>query len=119
MRSMFLHLIGNAAAILVTAFVLPTEVTYNSYPTVAVFAVLLGLLNAILTPILNALTAPLACLTFGLFRIVVNIVVFLIAAWLVPGNVLQVTPLGAAIGVLVAAVTSSVLTFLLREGRRD
>jgi putative membrane protein len=117
MTNMILHLVANAAAILVTALVLPNEVRYDSYTTVAIFAVLLGLLNAVLTPILNAITFPLACLTFGLFRIVVNIIVFLIAVWLVPGNVLEVTPLGAAVGVLVAALASGVLTLVLGEGR--
>lgn len=118
MWNMLLHLVGNAAAILVTAMILPREVTYNSYQTVAVFAVVLGLLNAVLTPILNLLTAPLACLTFGLIRIVVNIVVFLIAAALLPGDVLKVSALGAAAGVLVAGVASSLLTLVLGEGRR-
>lgn len=118
MRNMVLHLLANAAAILITAFLLPREVQYDSYQTVILFALLLGLLNAVLTPILNLLTLPLSCLTFGLFRIVVNVVVFLIAAWLVPGDVLRVSPLGALIGVLMAALASGLLTAALGEGRR-
>ena len=118
MRGFFLHLLANAAAILITAYLLPDQVSYRDYTAVAAFALVLGLLNAVLTPVLNLLTWPLACLTFGLFRIVVNIAVFLLAAWLLPREVLQVQPLGAAVGVLMAAVASGVLTLLLGEGRR-
>jgi putative membrane protein len=117
MRNMILHLIANALAVLVTALVLPREVRYDTYTTVAIFALILGLLNAVLTPILNLLTWPLACLTFGLFRLVVNVIVFFLAAWLVPGGVLQVTWLGAIVGSLVAAVASGLLTAALHEGR--
>ena len=118
LQNMLLHLVANAAAILITAFLLPGEVRYDTYQTVVVFALLLGLLNAVLTPILNLLTLPLACLTFGLFRIVVNVIVFLLAAWLVPGNVLQVTLLGALVGVVIAGLASGLLTAALGEGRR-
>jgi putative membrane protein len=120
---MLLHLIANAAAILLTAIVLqqfglPNEIYYRDYQAVAIFAVVLGLFNAVLTPILNILTFPLACLTFGLFRIVVNIVVFLLAGALLPDDLLRITPLGATVGALVAGVASGVLTLALGEGRR-
>jgi putative membrane protein len=91
---------------------------YDHYSTVAMFALILGLLNAVLTPILNLITFPLACLTFGLFRIVVNIVVFLLAAALVPDQRLVVTTLGGAVGAIVAAVASGTLTLVLGEGKK-
>jgi uncharacterized membrane protein YvlD (DUF360 family) len=50
---------------------------------------------------------------------VVNIVVFLLAAWLVPNQQLMVTTLGAAVGAIVAAVASGALTLVLGEGKRD
>jgi putative membrane protein len=118
LRNVLLQLIANAAAIMVTAYLLPNEVNYQgNYTTVAAFALLLGLLNAVLTPVLNLITWPLACLTFGLFRFVVNVVVFLLAAWLVPGSVLHVTLLGAVIGSLVAAAAGALIGTLLREER--
>jgi putative membrane protein len=119
LRNMLLQLIANAAAIVVTAYFLPNEVNYyGNFQTVALFALVLGLCNAVLTPVLNLITWPLACLTFGLFRFVVNVAVFLIAALLLPGNVLQVTLLGAVVGSLVAAVVSAALSIVLGEGRR-
>jgi putative membrane protein len=118
-RNFLLHLIGNAAAIMLTALVMPNEVNYHgNFAAVAAFALLLGLLNAVLTPVLNLLTSPLACLTLGLIRVVVNIFVFLLAAWLVPNQVLEVTLLGAAVGSLVAGFVSGLLTLVLGEGRR-
>jgi putative membrane protein len=118
-RNVLLHLIGNAAAIILTAIVLPNQVDYHgNFSAVVAFALVLGLLNAVLTPILNLLTSPLACLTLGLIRVVVNIFVFLLASWLVPGNVLDVTLLGAAVGSLVAGFVSGFLALALGEGRR-
>ncbi len=49
----------------------------------ALVALTLGLLNAVLRPLLKMLTCPLIILTLGLFTLVVNALVFLLASWLV------------------------------------
>ena len=48
-------------------------------------ALILGLLNAIVRPILFLLTLPLTIVTLGLFLIVLNAVMLELTAWLVPG----------------------------------
>ena len=53
--------------------------------TALLVAVVLALLNAFLKPILVALTIPITILTLGLFLIVINILMVLLAARIVPG----------------------------------
>jgi putative membrane protein len=81
----------------------------SSQPLVAVlvFAVILGVLNAFLRPILLLLTLPLNLLTLGLFTLVVNAIVFWLAG-LVQGGV-QVADFGAA---FLAALFVSVVSFV-------
>lgn len=118
LRNALLYMIGNAAGLLLTAWLLPNEINYfDSYQTVVWFAVILGLLNAILAPIINILTLPLACLTFGLIRIVTNMLVILLAAWLVPDRLLQISWLGALAAVFVTGLINAVLAATLGEGR--
>lgn len=50
-----------------------------------VAAIVLGILNSILRPILLFLTLPVTVLTLGLFALVINTVIVLIAAKIVPG----------------------------------
>jgi putative membrane protein len=54
----------------------------------AVSALLLGFANALVKPILVALTLPLTVLTLGLFLLVINAIILLLIAALVPGFVL-------------------------------
>lgn len=47
--------------------------------------VVLGIVNAVFRPIVQLLTLPLSCLTFGLFAFVVNALMFWVAGQVVPG----------------------------------
>ena len=58
---------------------------YHSIVTLVVAAAVLGLLNAIVRPILFVLTLPLTVITLGLFLIVLNAIMLEITAWFVPG----------------------------------
>jgi putative membrane protein len=60
-------------------------ISVESVPMAAIFAVVLGLLNALVRPILLFVTCPLTVVTLGLFIFVVNAAVFWLAARLVPG----------------------------------
>jgi putative membrane protein len=68
----------------------------------------LGLLNAFLRPLVILLTLPVTVLTLGLFTLVINGVMFSLAAYLVPG--FHVTGFGAA---FLAALLFSLFSFIL------
>ena len=81
-----------------------------------VAALALGLVNAVVRPVMVVLTLPLTVLTLGLFLLVVNALALAIVAAVTP---LELSGLGGALlGALVLSIVSSLLTRLFRDERR-
>jgi putative membrane protein len=79
-----LAIIINTIAVLVTSYILPGIHLHNFFTALAV-AVVLGIVNAILRPIIFILTLPINILTLGLFSFVImGLLVYLVSA-IVPG----------------------------------
>ena len=114
-RRFALRLLATALAVLL-ANQLNLVVINSDSPlaTALVFALILGLLNAFLRPILLLLTLPLNLLTLGLFTLVVNAIVFWLASVIQGGGILVpdfgAAFLGALLVSLVSFVASRVLT---------
>jgi len=106
LRLIVVWLIHTAALLGVAYFM--TSVEIQSFGTALLAAALLGLANAVVRPILVLLTLPVTVLTLGLFILVINGVIFLGIAHLVPG--FQVAGLWPAI---LAAILYSVFSWLL------
>ncbi|HOX24676.1 MAG TPA: phage holin family protein [Candidatus Krumholzibacteria bacterium] len=110
MSKFFLHWLVLAAALGLTAYVLP-GVDVTSPGALLVAALVLGFLNAILKPVLVLLTLPLTILTLGIFYLVLNAILFGLASALVPG--FTVHGFGAAfLGAIVMSLLSMVLSSL-------
>lgn len=60
-------------------------VTVDSFTSALIAALILGIINAVLKPILLLLTLPINLLTLGLFTFVINALLILLAARIVPG----------------------------------
>jgi putative membrane protein len=73
-----------AAALLFVAYLYP-GVQVTSFGAALIAALVLGLLNALLRPILVLLTLPVTVLTLGLFLFVINALMFYFAASLLDG----------------------------------
>lgn len=71
-------------AIIITAYLLP-GVTVASFGAALITGLVLGILNVLLKPLLIILTLPINILTLGLFTLVINAILILIAAKLVDG----------------------------------
>lgn len=85
-----------------------------SLTTLALAAAVLGLVNALVRPVLTVLSLPITVLTLGLFYLVVNAICFGLAAWLVTGfSVSGIVP--ALLGALVTSVVSAVLGFFVGD----
>ncbi|KND49519.1 MAG: hypothetical protein AB203_00360 [Parcubacteria bacterium C7867-008] len=79
---LIVHWIISAIAIVVSAYLIPgVEVTIVS---ALVLAVVLGIINIFLKPIVTLITLPINILTLGLFSLVVNALLILLAAQVVP-----------------------------------
>ena len=79
-----INLFLNGLAVLIAAHFLP-GVLVDNYLVAVIVAIVLGILNATLKPILLLLTLPINFLTLGLFTLVINAVVVLIPSYLVSG----------------------------------
>ena len=79
-----INLLLSAIAVVITAYVLP-GVHVANFLTAIVVAVVLGILNAVIKPILFFLTLPINLLTLGLFTFILNGLIILIVSALVPG----------------------------------
>ena len=73
-----------ALALWLTSEVL-SGIWVDSTVTLFVAALVLGILNAVIRPVLLILTLPINLVTLGLFTLVVNGAMLKLAAWLVPG----------------------------------
>ncbi len=82
--SILINWVISAFAILVAAYILP-GVTVSSFTSALVAAVVLGIINAVIKPILVILTLPINVLTLGLFTFVINALLIILVANLVPG----------------------------------
>jgi putative membrane protein len=103
----------SAVALLAVAY-LYSGVEIKSYPTALIAALLVGLFNAILRPILVILTLPVTILSLGLFLFVINALMFWSAAGLLDG--FNVTGFGAAlIGSLIYSALGVVIDSTLQR----
>ena len=81
MLSFFLTWIVAAVSLVITAYIVP-GMAVVSFPAAMVAAVFIGLVNAVVRPIITLLTLPLSILTLGLFLFVVNAISLSLASWL-------------------------------------
>jgi putative membrane protein len=107
----------NTLALFVVAYLLRPHIQYRDLVALAIAALVLGLLNAIVRPILFLLTLPLTIVTLGLFLFVLNALILEITAAIVPG--FTVDGFGwALIGAVVLAAISLVTNRIGTVARR-
>jgi len=112
MRSFLIHWLFTGIALAVTAHFVP-GIVVSSTAALIFGALVLGLVNAIVRPVLVILTLPITVLTIGFFYLIVNGIAFALAAGLVPG--FAVASFGASIiGALAVSIFSFLLNWLLR-----
>lgn len=113
-----IRLIISAIAVLVTDLLLPgvslgDMSQTNGLLTALLVAAVLGLLNAVLKPVLILLTLPVTVVTLGIFLLVINAVIVLIAANLIDGFTLSPPRFWWALGfsLLLSFITSILNAF--------
>jgi putative membrane protein len=97
----------NAVALLIVAYLFP-GVQVLDWKAAAVAALVLGLVNMLVKPVLVLLTLPITIVTLGLFLVVINALLFWAVASVVPG--FHVTGFWAA---LLGAMLYSLVTWAL------
>lgn len=114
MRNFLIRVIINAIGIAITAQLLPgITVANNDIGTLLIIGLVFGIVNALVKPILMILTCPAVILSLGLFILVINGLLLLLTASLIPAR-LSVDGLGPAIlGGIVMGIISIILEALL------
>ncbi|HEU4677173.1 MAG TPA: phage holin family protein [Candidatus Paceibacterota bacterium] len=98
------RLIITALSLVLVTYVVPGFEVSGFYPAL-IAALVLGILNAIVRPVLIVLTLPITILTLGLFIFVINAALFLFAASFIQG--FAIASFGAALlgSILVSAIS--------------
>jgi putative membrane protein len=111
-----LRVLVNAAAIYLAASLVP-GIELRDLTAAVLAGLVLGLVNAIVRPVLVVLTFPLTLLTLGLFLFVLNAACLWLASGLVPG--FEIRGFGAAfLGALIVSVVSWVVTAFVADSGR-
>ena len=111
MLSLILVWILNAVALLVVAYLLP-GIAVASFGSALLAALVLGLLNMLVKPVLVLLTLPIPIVTLGLFLIILNALLFWFAGSILKG--FQVNGFWwAVIGAVLYSIISGLLSTLL------
>lgn len=110
-----LGVLVNAAALWVAAQLLDGMELSDRWQTVLIVAVIFGLVNALVKPILKVLTLPFTIVTLGLFILVVNAAMLQLTDWLTDG--LTVTGFWTSIfGGIIISVVSWLLSAFVPDG---
>lgn len=120
MRKLILRTLVTAFALYVAVQLVPGISYEGGWPMLVAAALIFGFVNAVVRPILGLLTCPLIVLTMGLFILVLNGLMLLLAAWLADllGVAFFVDGFRAAFwGALVVSVVSFLVNLFL--GDRD
>ncbi|MEH2066975.1 MAG: phage holin family protein [Nostoc sp.] len=114
MQHFLLTWFGTAVALLITAKIVPGFFIKN-FLVALVAALVIGLVNAFVRPILRILTFPITLLTFGLFTLVINALTLWLASALTPGYGFEIQGfLPAFFGSIVLAIVSTIINYFLR-----
>jgi putative membrane protein len=125
MQNLVIRLVIIAAAIYVTVLIVP-GITLGEGPVdvarLLVVALIFGLVNALIKPIVKFFTCPVYVLTLGLFTFIVNGAMLMLASWIAQqmGNPFSVASfLDAVIGGFLISVVSFVLSIFLSDSKDD
>jgi putative membrane protein len=115
MRNFAIRLIINGAALAITATLLPgITIRDDSLMTLFIVALIFGIINALVKPILTLLTCPLIIVSLGLFIFVLNGALLMITSALSGGRLVVETLGWAILGGIIMGIASIIVEAILR-----
>lgn len=116
---LILRILINAAAIWLTSYLLPGLGFSGNIFNLLIVAVIFGLVNALIRPIVKLLTLPINVATLGLFTLVINALMLIITVWLsgtltLEGGILE-NFVTAFIAAIIISLVSLVLSWFLPD----
>jgi putative membrane protein len=113
---LLIALIVNTLAFLITSYLLSSigiGFRVDGIQTAIVAAIILGVVNTFIKPILALITLPLTILTLGLFVFILNAIMLFITSFFVKGLVIDGW-LPAIVGAIVLSIVSTLLSTFLK-----
>ena len=93
-------------------------VSYENFVDLLIAAVVLGVVNAFLRPVLFILTLPLTVVTLGLFLLVLNALMIMLVAWMLPG--FHVAGFWSGVGAaMITGVVSWIAAIVIGDTRKQ
>lgn len=83
--NLILRVIVTAALVMLISFLMKSSVRIDGFSTALIVAIVLGLLNFFVKPILVLFTLPITIITLGLFYLIINAIIILLCDKLVDG----------------------------------
>ncbi len=111
----------NAVALAAAAHIV-TGIHYVGLSSLLVMALIFGLVNAFIKPVIKILSCPLLILTLGLFTFIINAFMLLLAGWIAESLGIHFGVDGfvpAFLGALIISIISLLLSFLVPSKRRE
>jgi len=115
MMRLIVRLLINAAALAAAAWAVP-GIHYEGWGALALMALIFGIVNALIRPIVMVLSCPLLIVTLGLFTFIINACMLLLAGSLAKmfGIAFFVDSFAAAfLGAIIVSIVSIILSLLL------
>ncbi len=116
MKSFLPRLIISALSLGFTAHILP-GIYVDNITTLLIAAFLLGIVNAVIRPVLVILTLPITILSLGFFLLILNGAMLGLVAWLLPGFSIH-GPFSATLGWLIVSITSGIASKIFVDEER-
>jgi putative membrane protein len=79
-----IHLLLSTLFFLLVAYIVP-GIDMNAPLTAVVVAVIFAVVSFIIKPVVKLITLPINILTLGIFGLIINVLLFWLVAWVVPG----------------------------------
>jgi putative membrane protein len=117
MFKLLINWVLNAIAFLITQriidYVLPGQFRLRDFITALIAALVLGLINSTVSPILKFLTFPLTIITLGISSLAINVLCLMFVSWYVPGFFIGgIVP--AIAGSFVLSIVSTLLHWFVK-----
>jgi len=107
-----LRYLGTVAAILITVYIVPGVEVTGGWVTILLAALVWSVITMLIKPVLSILTLPITILTFGIFSLILNALLFWAMVLIVPGFVVAGF-WSALLGVIVLSILSWLIHMLL------
>jgi putative membrane protein len=109
---LIIGIIVNTLALLAVSYIIP-GFEIDDLQTAVVAAIVIGVINTFIRPIVQLIALPISLMTLGVFAFIINVLLLMLAAHLVPGFAIN----GFLTAILASIVLGLVSTFLHKLAR--